>query len=410
MSFHPGSIDSGRLPSRFLAGVGYLACIFVLVFTFLTIVAHIGLALWPRFHKPTLTDASPANPVFAPYAWAADCLREQQAKQRNVYVPFLLWGNPEARGVCENNEVTEFGIVRRTVGPDCRNRPSIRVWVLGGSAAYGTLIPDWATLPSSLSRLLNNGVVCVQVTNLAVEGYDSNQELLQLIEELKAGHTPDLVVLFDGFNDADVGTTPSGPATHLRYTSVQQRLQGKFSIYTDLVQHLAIWRLAVQMTPALDRKALPRVPQRQLAERASATLDNYTQNLEIAKELGKLYGFKVCAFWQPSLIYGHKPLARYEQDFLRLSREPTFFFQPLTSVYAEAERRARRDGQFAFLGDVLDGSSQPLYLDWVHLNPEGNGLVAQAIARQLSPCLRETLPHENVTFSRGHNHPRGSSN
>jgi hypothetical protein len=382
----PVGVNKGQNPSRFLAGVGYFVCTSVLVFALLNIVAHIGLPLWPKLHKATVTDPLPANPVYANYSWAADCLNQQLAKDRNAYLPFLLWGNPEVHGVCVNNDMTELGIVRRTVGPDCKNRPAFKLWVLGGSAAYGTMVPDWATLPSALSRILNTRAPCVQVTNLAVEGYNSNQELLLLVEELKAGHVPDVVVFYDGFNDADVGTSPSGPTTHLRYATVKQRLQGKFSIYGDLLQHFAIWRLADQITRAHDRTPLPRVSASELTERALATLDNYSQNIKIANVLGKTYGFRVRAFWQPALIYGHKPLVDYEQEFQRLSSQPEFFFQPLTAVYREAEQR-ERDGQFIFLGGVFDDVSQPTYLDWVHLNPQGNLLVAQAIAHALQDCV-----------------------
>ena len=341
-----------QLPFRFLAGVGYFVCTGVLVLTLLSIAAHIGLPLWPRMHKATVTDTSPANPVYANYPWAADCLKQQLAKERNAYLPFLLWGNTEVHGVCMNNDVTELGTVRRTIGPDCKNRPAIQLWVLGGSAAYGTMVPDWATLPSALSRILNIGARCVQVTNLAVEGYDSNQELLLLVEQLKAGHIPDAVVFYDGFNDADVGTSPSGPATHLRYTTIRQRLQGKLSISADLLPHFAIWRLADEITRSHDRTPMPRVPASELTERAVATLDNYSENLKIANVLGKTYGFRVCAFWQPALIYGHKPLVDYEQEFQRLSWQPGLFFQPLATVYRQAELR-EGEGHFIFLGSVF---------------------------------------------------------
>src|ERR1700759_4929664 len=98
MSPPPASIAATPYPSRLLAGIGYLVCIAVAIFGLLTIVGHIGLVLWPSLHHATVTDPLPTNPVYAHYPWAADCLREQLAKQRNAYVPFLLWGNSETHG------------------------------------------------------------------------------------------------------------------------------------------------------------------------------------------------------------------------------------------------------------------------------------------------------------------------
>jgi hypothetical protein len=103
--------------------------------------------------------------------------------------------------------------------------------------------------------------------------------------------------------------------------------------------------------------------------------------------LGETYGFKVCAFWQPAIIYGSKPLVPYEREFLDLSFQPAFRFQPLAPVYQEAERRSQ-GGQFHFLGHLLDTETQPLYLDWVHLNPAGNEIVAKTVASLLAGCLQ----------------------
>src|SRR5262249_24957697 len=136
------------------------------------------------------------------------------------------------------------------------------------------------------------------------------------------------------------------------------------------------------------RKGVPRVPDALLPERARQTLDNYLQNLKVFLTLGEVYGFKICAFWQPSLIYGRKRPVPYEHQFLELSTTEAYPFAALAPVYREAALRAQQGQQFAFLGDIFDGNTQPIYLDWVHLNPEGNRIVAQALARQLESCLQ----------------------
>jgi lysophospholipase L1-like esterase len=352
--------------------------------------AHVGLALWPHFRKPTVIDIVPGNPAYVAFPWAAECMKDQRIRERDTYFPFRLWGVAESHGNCLNNDVTDLGIVRRTMNPPnpaCTGRPPLRVWVFGGSAVYGTLLPDWATLPSQLSRILNTSSRCVEISNLGVEGYVTNQELLFLLEQLKAGRRPDVVILYDGFNDADEGTSPPGPDAHLRYMTMKRRMEGGLSGKSDILPHLAMWRFAQTLSGPKGRKGQPRVPDTQLPDRAQQTLDNYLHNLKIIRMLGETYGFKVCAFWQPSLIYGHKALVPYERQFLELSTAEAFPFAALAPVYREAAQRSQQDGQFVFLGDIFDGNSQPLYLDWVHLNPQGNQLVAQALARQLDSCL-----------------------
>jgi len=381
------SFVSGRISSF----IGWALFSIVVSFVLLEIVGRIGLALWPHFHKPTVTDIVPQNPAYAKFSWADDCMKEQQARERDTYFPFRLWGIAESHGSCINNDATDLGIVRRTVNPDnpaCRNHAALKVWVLGGSAVYGTLVPDWATLPSALSRLLNDSAHCVQVSNLGVEGYVTNQELLLLMEQLKAGRVPDVVIFYDGFNDADEGTSLAGTAAHLRYNTMKRRVEGGISSKFDILPHLAIWRFAQTVSGPRGRKGQPRVPDDQLPERARQTLSNYLENLRIARLLGEAYGFKVCAFWQPALIYGRKPRVPYEQQFLDLSTTEAFPFANLAPVYREAAQRAGQGGQFVFLGDIFDDDPQARYLDWVHLNPEGNEMAARAVTRSLTACFR----------------------
>jgi lysophospholipase L1-like esterase len=393
MNRHRESLPESSLPLRRRLG-SFLARSFVVLLislVLLEIAGRVGLALWPLIHRAAVTDMVSGNPAYVSLPWAADCMKEQKLRERDTYFPFRLWGVTESHGNCINNDATDLGIVRRTINPPnpaCTSNPRLRVWVFGGSAAYGTLIPDWATLPSQLSRILNTSSRCVEISNLGVEGYVTNQELLLLIEQLKAGRRPDVVILYDGFNDADAGTSLPGPVAHLRYTTMRHRMEGGLSTKVDILPHLAIWRFAQALSGPRGRKGLPRVPDTQLPDRGNQTLNNYLQNLKIIRMLGETYRFKVCAFWQPSLIYGHKPLVPYERQFLELSTTEAFPFAALAPVYREAAQRSQHEGQFVFLGDIFDDSSQPLYLDWVHLNPEGNQLVAQVMARQLDSCLQ----------------------
>ncbi len=390
----PATENSGNANNRlwgFFAWLGYFVCTVILVIVFLDIGARIVLAVRPHFKQPTVTDIVPQNPAYAAFPWAAECMKEQVARQKDTYFyfPFRLWGVAESHGNCINDDASDLGVVRRTINPPnpaCADHPKIKVWVLGGSAVYGTLIPDWATLPSSLSRALNTSSRCVEVTNLGVEGYVSSQELLYLIEKLKAGHIPDVVIFYDGFNDADAGTSPAGPSAHLRYMTMKRRMESGLATRSDFLRHFAIARLVEDLSRPLGR-TLPRVSSDQLPERATATLDNYAENLKIARKLGEAYGFKVCAFWQPALIYGHKPPVAYEQQFLDLAAKPAYSFLPLAPVYREAEQRAQV-GQFVFLGNIFDSLPQPIYLDWVHLNPNGNEIVASTVAVHLEECFQ----------------------
>lgn len=385
------SRSNSRLP-RFFALVGYSVCVVIVSLILLEVIARVGVVIFHHFHKATVADIVPGNPAYAPFSWADDCIKDQAArvKVRHKYFPFRIWGLSESHGACVNDDVTELGVIRRTINaanPACGDHPKLKVWVFGGSTVYGTLIPDWATLPSALSKALSTSSRCVEITNLGVESYNTNQELILLQELLKAGHVPDLVIFYDGFNDINAAFSPGGSTGHLGFVTTKRRLEGGLANQVDFVaQHSIAWQLVLELTKAFGHKDssifLDPTPQR-----VAATLDNYEQNLKIAHALGKLYGFKVCAFWQPVMLYGHKPLVPYEQQLLHYDWGAGLPSNGFVPVYQEAERRSQQDGSFLFLGYIFDSNPNPLYLDWVHLNPDGNAIAARAIAGHMEGCL-----------------------
>jgi lysophospholipase L1-like esterase len=369
--------------------VGAVVCYLVIGTVLLELGSRGFLTAYRHFHISTVSDFTPQSPAYSNFDWAPECLAEQahKVKARNIYFPFRLWGVTEFHGTCINNDPTDLGVVRRTVEgtkPACANQPAKSIWVLGGSTVYGTGIPDWATLPSYLSRELSSRGLCANVVNLGVEGYSSNQELLLLIEKLKSGKRPDVLIIYDGFNDADFGTMPPGnPTPHMGYVGIEDRMEGRFAGRFDFLRGLGAWQLVQELTKGRAHTRLIRVPNDTLPTHAASTLNNYEQNLRMANTLGDGLGFRVYAFWQPAIMYGHKPLAGYERQLVELSSGTTYPFQALMPVYQEAERRAAKNGDFVFLGNIFDTVPDPLYLDWVHLTPAGNQIVAHEIARHI---------------------------
>jgi hypothetical protein len=259
---------------------------------------------------------------------------------------------------------------------------------------YGTAVPDWATIPSYLSRDLNAGSRdCVAVSNFGVEGYVTDQELILLAEQLKAGGDPDIVIFYDGVNDSSLAWPPSSsPNAHFLFRTIKTRVEGSVSGRLDFLQKSYAMRLVREGLAALHpARSFPSL----IAEAQPSvvtTLDNYVANLRLVRALGEAYKFKLYCFWQPMLVYGHKPLVPFEQqmatrDASGISEESAWFLT-IAAAYREAERRAARSGNFVFLGSLFDSTREPIYVDEAHLGPRGNELAAQAIARYIQDYPR----------------------
>jgi lysophospholipase L1-like esterase len=399
------SSSSGRGLSGLFAVLGYA------VFSLVVLVALLEVASWGiwsvafRSVHLQLAEVQRTSPAYQGYDWAAEFWQEEPKRQvsRRLYVPFRIWGVTNWHSKYVNNDQGETGVWRRTINPapdDCKTHP-IGIWTFGGSTLYGTGVPDWATLPSFLSRDLNAASSnCVVVSNFGVEGYVTNQEILLLMEQLKAGGHPDMVIFYDGLNDAGAAGPSFGPPQpHFDIAKIKARVEGSLSARLDFVRESYTLRLAGAIRNFLFRQHSSRSILDELQPKALATVDNYEANLRVAKALAKAYNFRIYWFWQPSLYYGHKPMVPFEQQLP--NTDP--WSRLATGVYQEAETRAASTGDFIFLGGIFDSVKEPVYIDQGHLGPLGNELAAQAVANYIqdhsengvSPALHQSGSRHN---------------
>lgn len=389
----------------FFAVLGYAGFATIALAMLLEVTSWAG---WIAYHriKPVFPELRRASPVYDGEAWAAEFWREEfsRYRSRKVYAPFKLWAATRWHGKYVNNDENESGVWRRTTNPAssaCETKRKVNIWLFGGSTVYGTGVPDWATLPSYLSRRLNAaGPNCVTVANFGVEGYVSNQELLQLLDELKAGLRPDIVVFYDGVNDASAaGPSPGAPNAHFYFGTIKNRVEGSISGRLDFVRESYTMRTLEQIIRPLRPKPPSVLPVGELRAKAVATLDNYEANLKLARALSEALHFTLYCFWQPSLFYGQKPLVPFEKNVLAINSSEKNASNARWSIviaeaYQEAEHRAAQGGEFVFLGDLFDSVAEPIYIDEAHLGPRGNELVAQFIAKYIETHSRAYVaPH-----------------
>jgi lysophospholipase L1-like esterase len=264
------------------------------------------------------------------------------------------------------------------------------IWMFGGSTLFGMGVPDMETIPSHVSHELNaGGRGCFEVVNLGMEGYLTDQELILLVEALKSGQRPDMVVFYDGVNEAYAAAAPGipgRPTPHLEFESIKARMEGSVSSALDFLRNSNAVQLARAIVGRLRRSESSIPASAEETARAAATLDNYQANVRVLRNLAQAFNFKVLFFWQPTLASGNKPLTPFEEQFRsELQGSPQAnSLAMLKAVNEEAERRSLQGGDFIFLGRIFDSVQEPVYIDHLmHLGPRGNQIVAQAIARAI---------------------------
>jgi hypothetical protein len=371
--------------------LGYTIVIGMLVGALLEFVSWAIWSVHPITRQAALENQI-GSPVYAGVDWAQEFWQEESARRKKTttYVPFRIWGVASWHSKYINNDEGVGGFWRRTINPaNCDAPRRVTVWTFGGSTMYGTAVPDWATIPSYLSREMNAGTHdCVVVFNYGVEGYVTDQELILLGEQLKAGGHPDIVIFYDGVNDSSLAWPPPGPpSAHFSYRMIKKRVEGSVSGRLDFLQKSYSVRL---VSEALSRFGEPH----SFASLVSAaqpnvlaTLSNYEANMRLARALAAAYKFKLYCFWQPMLVYGDKPFVPFEQQMATRDASgnsaDSAWFLTNAAVYREAELHAARDGNFVFLGHLFNSTKDPVYVDEAHLGPRGNEIAAQAIARYI---------------------------
>jgi len=110
--------------------------------------------------------------------WAKEYAAEFRASTQMEWRPYVLWRRRPFSGRLIN--VDESGL-RRTWNPAGSEVGAARIFAFGGSTLWGNGARDEHTIPSYVSRLLNDAGRPVRVTNFGELGFVSSQNLVSLM-------------------------------------------------------------------------------------------------------------------------------------------------------------------------------------------------------------------------------------
>ena len=327
-------------------------------------------------------------------------LEEVRKSDRTVYEPYTIWKRRPYRGKYTTIDVSGS---RRTVG-NSESRNALKIWMFGGSAVWGVGAPDGETIPSHLAALLNGELgIDSNVRNLGRRGFVSTQEVIYLMRELQAGRRPDVVVLYNGVNDAAaVSLRPEFPGAHVSFDTVRDRFEsnGEDDDFGWLARSTGLYKASRIVLDRFEGDPFERdgiivyadqdtgsTPNyRRLAERG---LDLWLFNARVIDSLAHEYGFTPLVAFQPGLWSTGKPLDRSEKSLIASEME---YAGLKTIMTVRAEMAAVLDERLsdvqapqgiANLNDLFSDTPEPLYIDYAHVTGRGNEIAARRIAAEL---------------------------
>ena len=329
--------------------------------------------------------------------------REFAATHRIVYSPYTIWRRKFFKGELVNIDITG---VRVTHGNSDRD-DALQVWMFGGSTLWGEGAPDAQTIPSNLAELLNKSLnVHARVKNYGERGFVSTQEVVYLLRQLQTKPPPDVVVFYDGVNDAATASNwPEVPGVHVSLDRIRTRFEGGFvdeEQRRGFVRSLGLYRAARIVLDRIDARSYSDVrlstdpptadelSPRYLDEAdfdflGDLALRIWMKNHSYVEALGDKFGFIPIFVLHPSMWTEGKPL--HDSELAILAEE--FRSRGMTHIMATRAKLAELlddrlegsrdlDGIYN-LADAFQGISDPLYIDYVHVTGRGNAIVAEKL-------------------------------
>ena len=263
--------------------------------------------------------------------------------------PDLFWApKPGYRGEFQGQPVTINSLGLR--GPEPRERRGARrVLCLGDSITFGYGVGDDHTYPASLERrLAGQGI---EVVNGGVTGYTSHQAS-RLLAQIGPALRPDVVTACIGWNDATLRhATDREYARRLRWAQRTARLADHMFLYRAM-SNLYARNLAPAPAAARDT---PRVPP-----------DEYRANLAAIARDARALGARVAFIGLPHRSGPGEPAPDLTYPRL-LAETAAALGVPLLDV-----------GVLAW--DASPDGNEALFIDPLHLSPEGAAEMARRIA------------------------------
>lgn len=367
-----------------------LASIFAV--TVLVLVAAEGLARFSR--SLALRRDGLASP---PSRTALSELSEQQWQDYDRFPyaelkPYVAFG-PAANYRSPTLNTNELGLRGRPVAVP---KPSgtIRITVLGGSAAFGTgASSDAATIPAQLEEALHvAGRREIEVVNAAAPGYISGQELAKLTFEV-LDLQPDAVIIYDGFNDLNSPLMferrpgyPSGfswleRAAH--FNSVGRVLAYRTQHFLHQ-SGLSFW---ARRARGLQEGALLAPP-----EADAEIIATYSRHLDTMVWLAQARGAKVVCAFQPTLFAKKYPTSGEQAVLDFVERRHPGYSKRLRellprAVAAMRKVAAARGVVFLDLSAIFDDIPGTIFFDTAHVTDEGNRVIAERLRGAVETLL-----------------------
>jgi len=209
--------------------------------------------------------------------------------------------------------------------------------------------------------------------------------------ELQQGYRPDLVLFYDGVNDA-TSALPTGQPTATtnevnrvrEFNILQSPARLASALAGNLIQNSALFRFAgsVGRRAGVGRVKEPKaLAETELVGLAMGVVRGYVANLELVEGLGKAYGFRPVFVWQPD-IFSKPKLVAFEAEEQAKYGWASSLFKEIHRQLEQSDALASDPG-FLNLSGIFSETESLQFLDFCHTTEEANARIASVLVSRL---------------------------
>lgn len=288
---------------------------------------------------------------------------------RTVYHDFIVWRRQKFDGKTvhiDQNGYRRHGSLTDTVA-------DAKVWMFGGSTAWGTGVPDDGTIAAYLEKATG-----LRTFNLGETGYNAHQSLNLLMKLYVEGGRPEFVVFYDGVNEVEHKCRND---LTFYSTSAEAQIRQKLQAAgPDSTRTGQIFRPIAQLVAKLTGGAVPDDAYNCDIDTGKADLiaRNLVNDWINARLIVEARGGRFVGVLQP-VAYVGSPDISYLPDVVK----DAMLRRQYAVVYPKIEAELATAGvAYVNLTSIFNGKEM-FYVDFCHVIPKGNEMIAAALAKSL---------------------------
>ena len=247
-----------------------------------------------------------------------------------------------------------------------KDKETTRIFVVGGSTVFGVGVSDNDAIPAQLQKIYDSSEIKnVEIINAGIPANMSFDEL-DLIKENIVNYQPDIVIIYDGFNDIANNYRDASKENVSVNELILRTLMKNESYLTPnvILKNYFKWKSDNRSTTFN-------------SETINEKVSIWTKSLDKVCAIGKENNFQTIIVLQPFLATGSKILSQEEKNYAEKYDSVTMAKH--YQVFSDHLDEFKNCENTFDLRNIFDSHNETLFFDQAHLGPYGNKIIAEKL-------------------------------